>query len=91
MDIELIAIGLAWVGIALMLAWGAVVALFRLFADVAGPLPFFVMIERQGVNARSSKRPSAPEAWRARCADARSAPAAAIARGAGASTVRTRR
>lgn len=51
MDIELIVIGMAWVVIALMLAWGTVVALHRLLADQAAPLPFFVMIERQGVNA----------------------------------------
>ena len=51
MDIELIVIGMAWVGIALMFAWGATVALYRLFADQVAPLPFFVMIERQGVNA----------------------------------------
>ena len=51
MDIELIVIGMAWVGIALMLAWGTIVALYRLLADPSAPLPFFVMIERQGVNA----------------------------------------
>jgi hypothetical protein len=52
MNIELIALGMAWVAIALMLAWGAVVALYRLFADEAAPLPFFIMLERQGLNAR---------------------------------------
>lgn len=51
MDIELIVIGMAWVVIALMLAWGTIVALYRLLADQAAPLPFFAMIERQGVNA----------------------------------------
>ena len=51
MNIELILIGMAWVAIALMLAWGAVVGLYRLFAGEAAPLPFFVMLERQGVNA----------------------------------------
>ena len=52
MDTELTLIGIAWVAIALVLAWGAVVALYRLFADEAAPLPFFVMLERQGLNAR---------------------------------------
>ena len=37
MDIELIVIGMAWVGIALMFAWGATVALYRLFADQVAP------------------------------------------------------
>ena len=51
MDIELIVIGMAWVVIALMLAWGTIVALYRLLADQAAPLPFFARIERQGVTA----------------------------------------
>ena len=44
-------IGTAWAVIALMLAWGTVIALYRLFADEAAPLPFFVMLERKGLNA----------------------------------------
>ena len=52
MDTELTLIGIAWAAIALALAWGAVVALYRLFADDSAPLPFFVMLERQGLNAR---------------------------------------
>lgn len=91
MDIELIVIGMAWVGIALMLAWGTIVALYRLLADQAAPLPFFVMIERQGVNALQLEAAVGAGAWRARCAAAHFAPAGATARGGGASTVRTRR
>src|SRR5687768_5867352 len=50
MDVTLILIGIAWLAIALTLAWGAVVALYRLFSTSA-PLPFFLLLERQGLNA----------------------------------------
>jgi hypothetical protein len=35
-----------------MLVWGVVAALYRLFADDSAPLPFFVMLECQGLDAR---------------------------------------
>ena len=50
MDLTLVLIGLAWLAIALVLVCGATVSLYRLFS-VAEPLPFFVMLERRGLNA----------------------------------------
>ena len=50
MDITVILNGAAWVAVAAMLVWGAAVGLYRIFAMPA-PLPFFVMLERQGLNA----------------------------------------
>jgi hypothetical protein len=47
MDLTTALIGTAWLAIALMLAWGATAALFRLFG-ASEPLPFFVLLERQG-------------------------------------------
>ena len=38
------------VAIALVLLWGAAVSFYRLFS-IAAPLPFFVMLERRGLNA----------------------------------------
>ena len=50
MDIELIVIGIAWVAILLMLAGGLAVSLARL-VDIGDVQPFFVMLERKGLNA----------------------------------------
>jgi hypothetical protein len=50
MDLTLALIGAAWLAIALVLLWGAALSLYRLFS-VAEPLPFFVMLERRGLNA----------------------------------------
>ena len=48
MDPAFALIGLAWLAIALMLAWGVVLSLYRLFAGPPG-LPFFSMLERRGL------------------------------------------
>lgn len=50
MDITVILIGVAWLAIALMLATGVALSLYRLFG-AATPLPFFEMLERRGLNA----------------------------------------
>jgi hypothetical protein len=50
MDLTLVLIGIAWLAIALMLAFGTAVALYRVFSASA-PLPFFVQLERQGLSA----------------------------------------
>lgn len=70
MDPALALIGVAWLAIALMLAWGVVVSLYRLFA---GPpaLPFFSMLERRGLEFAQVERAVAPDDIRAalaRCA-----------------------
>jgi|SRR6185503_15149237 hypothetical protein len=50
MDLTLSLIGIAWLAIAFVLLGGAAVSLYRLFSNPA-PLPFFVMLERRGLNA----------------------------------------
>jgi hypothetical protein len=50
MDLTLALIGAGWLAIALVLVSGAAVSLYRLFS-IPGPLPFFVMLERRGLNA----------------------------------------
>ena len=50
MDPVPVLIGAAWLAIALVLLCGAARSLYRLFG-AAEPLPFFVMLERRGLNA----------------------------------------
>ena len=51
MDVATGLMGVAWLAIAAMLLWGVVNAVRRALWDSA-PLPFFVMLERRGLNAR---------------------------------------
>jgi hypothetical protein len=50
MGVELALIGIAWLAIALMLAWGVMACMYRLFATPA-PLPFFARLESLGLTA----------------------------------------
>lgn len=50
MDITLVLVGAAWLAIALLLAGGVALGLYRIFARPPS-VPFFVMLERRGLNA----------------------------------------
>lgn len=71
MNIVIGLIGAAWLAVALMLVWGAAVALYRL-VQAARPLPFFVMIERHGLSCDQMERAVGTDALAralSRCAD----------------------
>ena len=70
MNMVLALLGVAWLAILLMLAWGAAVALYRLARTP--PLPFFSLVERHGLGFEEMERAVGADALaRAlrRCAD----------------------
>jgi len=79
MNMVLALLGVAWLAILLMLAWGAAVALVRL-VRWSRPLPFFALVERHGLSFDEMERAVGADALAralSRCADCTRRPSCA--------------